>query len=105
MYDTIRTVSVGGPYPVVSGVYLWCAPLAHEKSPQFLGRHESAARTQASFGKNWSRLVELKKKYDPDNVFCNNFWPLNKDGSPVQPLDNEPPLPIMENMPLGHRLS
>jgi hypothetical protein len=50
----------------------------------------------ASYGKNWDRLVALKRKYDPTNLFKNNFWPLDKDGKPISdPLYNEPVSPKM----------
>ena len=62
---------------------------------QLLGRHEPPERVKASFGKNWDRLVELKKKYDPEHLFRNNFWPLDKVGYPVESLYNEPPSPIL----------
>ena len=62
-------------------------------SVEFLGRHESLARTKQCFGKNWDRLAELKKRYDPDCFFKNNFWPLDREGQPVEPLTNEPPSP------------
>ncbi|KAI0664059.1 hypothetical protein C8Q70DRAFT_905684 [Cubamyces menziesii] len=72
----IKPVAVGGPYPT------------------FLGRHEPPARTMACYGKHWERLAALKRKYDPDNVFKNNFWPLDKDGRPIMSaLVNEPPSP------------
>jgi len=29
-------------------------------------------RIEAAYGKNYQRLVELKNKYDPDNLFCLN---------------------------------
>lgn len=57
---------------------------------QFLGRGETPEKTKASFGKNWDRLVELKQKYDPTNLFCNTFWPLDKDGNVVQSSGREP---------------
>ncbi|KAI0350647.1 hypothetical protein OH77DRAFT_1430824 [Trametes cingulata] len=75
MGGTIKQVSVGGPYPT------------------FLGRHEPPARTMACYGKNWDRLAELKRKYDPDCLFKNNFWPLDKYGRLIEPLANEPPSP------------
>jgi FAD/FMN-containing dehydrogenase len=45
-----------GPY-AVDGVYV-----------NFLG-DEGEDRVKASFGKNYDRLVEIKKKYDPTNLF------------------------------------
>ncbi|OCH92054.1 hypothetical protein OBBRIDRAFT_727623 [Obba rivulosa] len=75
IYGTIGTVSIGGPFPT------------------FLGRHEHPTRTMACFGKHWARLAELKRKYDPNCLFKNNFWPLDKDGQPIEFLANEPPSP------------
>lgn len=49
----------------------------------------------ACYGNNWARLAELKRKYDPENLFKNNFWPLDKDGKPIELLSNEPPSPSM----------
>ena len=57
---------------------------------QFLGRSDNAERTKASFGKNWDRLVELKRKYDPTNLFRNTFWPLDEEGHDVEPGLREP---------------
>ncbi|PIL33689.1 hypothetical protein GSI_04313 [Ganoderma sinense ZZ0214-1] len=75
MKTTISPMATGGPFPV------------------FLGRHEDPGRTMACYGKNWSRLAELKRRYDPDCFFKNNFWPLDKDGNPIELLTNEPPSP------------
>ncbi|KAI8971020.1 hypothetical protein BD414DRAFT_561311 [Trametes punicea] len=75
MGGTIRQVAMGGPYPT------------------FLGRHEPPSRTMACFGKNWDRLAALKRKYDPHCLFKNNFWPLDRDGRPIELLVNEPPSP------------
>ena len=36
---------------------------------QFLGRSEYPDRVIASFGENWPRLCEIKKKYDPSKRF------------------------------------
>ena len=52
----------------------------------------------ASFGKNWPQLAELKQKYDPEGLLKNNFWPLDKDGQPVEELYNEPPSPGPEEI-------
>lgn len=49
----------------------------------------------ACYGKNWSRLTELKNKYDPNNLFKNNFWPVDKHGKSIELLDNEPSSPSM----------
>ncbi|KAH8828095.1 hypothetical protein DL96DRAFT_1463438 [Flagelloscypha sp. PMI_526] len=65
--------------------------------PSFISRHESPEHIEATFGENWERLVKLKKassfSYDPTNVFCNTFWPLNKAGEVVGPETHEPPSP------------
>lgn len=57
---------------------------------QFLGRSETTEKTKASFGKNWDRLVELKRKYDPTNLLRNTFWPLDEAGNDVEPGLREP---------------
>ena len=33
---------------------------------------EGSERVRASYGTNFDRLVEIKKKYDPDNLFRSN---------------------------------
>jgi hypothetical protein len=48
------------------------APFAQPGVPvNFLGE-EGEARVQASYGANYARLVELKNRCDPTNVFCLN---------------------------------
>ncbi|CAK5281918.1 unnamed protein product [Mycena citricolor] len=72
---TLTPVRCGGPYPC------------------FLGRHEPPERTIACYGDNWARLCEIKKKYDPTNVFCNSLWPLNAQMERVDPRTHEPATP------------
>jgi hypothetical protein len=72
---SLKSVQSGGPFP------------------SFLGRHEPAERTIRCYGSNWGRLVDVKKKYDPKNVFRNSLWPLNANLEPVDPRTHEPPTP------------
>lgn len=51
---------------------------------QFYGIHDLAERVVGSFGENWPRLCEIKRKYDPHGMFSHNFWPLNRDGLPLK---------------------
>ncbi|KAG6849356.1 hypothetical protein H0H93_009139 [Arthromyces matolae] len=73
--DTLKPVHQGGPFP------------------SFLGRHEPPERVKACFGSNWDRLCEIKRLYDPTNVFRNSFWPLNAEGETVEAYTHEPPTP------------
>ena len=99
-------MATGGPFPVVSGASSASVSSCGLRSAwadggttslQFLGRHEDPSRTMACYGKNWSRLAELKKRYDPDCFFKNNFWPLDKYGNDVAELYNEPPSPAEDD--------
>lgn len=45
----------------------------------------------ASYGSNWDRLKDLKKKYDPTGLFRNSFWPLDRDGRVMPASAHEPP--------------
>ncbi|KAG5642207.1 hypothetical protein DXG03_003398 [Asterophora parasitica] len=72
---TLKPVHQGGPFP------------------SFLGRHEPPERTKSSFGANWDRLAEIKKFYDPGNLFKSTFWPLNAEGETVEAHTHEPPTP------------
>lgn len=56
---------------------------------QFLGRHEPADRVIGCYGDNWERLVEVKKKYDPTNLFRNSLWPLDTNYERVDPRTHE----------------
>jgi FAD/FMN-containing dehydrogenase len=38
----------------------------------YLGADDGADRVRAAAGKNYDRLVEIKRKYDPANMFCYN---------------------------------
>jgi hypothetical protein len=75
VHETLGPVSTGAPFPC------------------FLGRGEPPARVNACFGESWERLCALKRRYDPHNVFCHTFWPLDADGEPVGPAAHEPPSP------------
>ncbi len=37
-----------------------------------VGGEEENERIKSAFGKNYERLVEIKRKYDPENIFHNN---------------------------------
>jgi FAD/FMN-containing dehydrogenase len=45
---------------------------------------EGKARLYEAYGSNYDRLVELKTKYDPDNVFCHNHN--------IEPVRTEAPI-------------
>ncbi|KAJ7133731.1 hypothetical protein C8R43DRAFT_644511 [Mycena crocata] len=73
--DSLKSVQSGGPFP------------------SFLGRHEPAKRTIACYGDNWERLCEIKKQYDPKNIFRNSLWPVDANMEEVDPRTHEPPTP------------
>jgi FAD/FMN-containing dehydrogenase len=60
----------------------WTRDLYHDLRPHLTGgvyvndlddpAEEGKARLYEAYGPNYDRLVELKTKYDPDNVFCHN---------------------------------
>ncbi|KAJ4471539.1 hypothetical protein J3R30DRAFT_3737465 [Lentinula aciculospora] len=81
--ETLKPIRTGGPFP------------------SFLGRHEDSSRTIASFGSNWDRLKELKKIYDPTNVFKNSLWPLDSEGNIVEASTHEPPTPAAAGTSFG----
>ncbi|KAJ7072859.1 hypothetical protein C8F01DRAFT_263239 [Mycena amicta] len=80
--DSLKSVQSGGPFP------------------SFLGRHEPAERVIRCYGDNWKRLVDVKKKYDPKNLFRNTLWPLNAEFEAVDPRTHEPPTP--SHLKYGH---
>lgn len=48
--------------------------------PTFIERREPVERIISAFGgeKEWAKLVELKRRYDPDNTFFMSFWPSDR---------------------------
>jgi hypothetical protein len=75
IYETLKPVTAGGPFP------------------SFLGRREPPERTIASFGNNWERLCEIKRKYDPGCLFKSTFWPFDAAGKRMGPGRDEPATP------------
>ncbi|KAG6878287.1 hypothetical protein C0992_008294 [Termitomyces sp. T32_za158] len=94
---TLKPVHQGGPFPSVCAIFSADMSLCCMANPvtllQFLGRHEPPERVKASFGSNWERLCEIKKLYDPNNLFKNTFWPLDAEGETVEAHTHEPPTP------------
>jgi FAD/FMN-containing dehydrogenase len=46
--------------------------LAERRWLNYLGDDQDASAVRAAYGPNYDRLVELKRRYDPDNVFHHN---------------------------------
>jgi hypothetical protein len=38
----------------------------------YFGTDEDPDRVRAAHGKNYDRLLQVKRKYDPNNMFCYN---------------------------------
>ena len=58
----------------------WARALWREMAPFASGRFyvnyssdQAADQPQDAYGESWQRLREVKRKYDPDNVFRGNF--------------------------------
>jgi len=56
----------------VDGLYENLLPLSHKKASYLNALDESEDATKNAFQENLSRLVEVKKKYDPTNTFRHN---------------------------------
>ncbi|KAG8896502.1 hypothetical protein FRC00_005845 [Tulasnella sp. 408] len=75
MQDSVNKVSAGGPIPA------------------FSERKELVSRTIGMYGdENWQRLIEVKRKYDPNGEIRHCFWPLNEEGRPLGLDVREEPL-------------
>ena len=46
--------------------------LAQRKWLNYLGDDQDAGAIRAAYGPNYDRLLELKRRYDPENVFHHN---------------------------------
>lgn len=53
----------------VDSVYRELLPYSHEKASYLNGIDLNDKVTKNSYGKNYDRLVDIKKKYDPNNLF------------------------------------
>ena len=52
--------------------------MAKDVYVNYLAEDESVARVEAAYGGNFTRLREIKRKYDPENVFH-----LNQNIAPI----------------------
>jgi FAD/FMN-containing dehydrogenase len=48
------------------------APHSEEGGYINFAAEDDQDRVKANYGSNYDRLVTVKRKYDPDNLFCNN---------------------------------
>jgi hypothetical protein len=81
--DTSYQLGISTQWPVheISEPHItWARALWREMAPFASGRFycnyssdPAADPPQAAYGESWQRLRELKRKYDPDNVFRGNF--------------------------------
>lgn len=92
MFGNLKSVQLGGPFPSVR-IFFCSLPDATYFCVQFLGRHEPLERTKGCFGANWERLCEIKRFYDPKNLFKNTLWPLSETGEEMAAYMHEPPTP------------
>ncbi|KAI6046272.1 hypothetical protein EDC04DRAFT_2887952 [Pisolithus marmoratus] len=90
IFGTLAPVTIGGPLPSVSVSPTNNLEAVVQSYYQFLGRCEPPGRVIACFGENWAKLTEVKKTYDPTNLFKNSLWPLNDKGELVEPYEHEP---------------
>ena len=56
----------------VKDYYAATAPLSEEGAYVNFAASDDQDRVQANYGVNYDRLVEVKRRYDPDNLFRNN---------------------------------
>ena len=56
----------------VKDYYAATAPLSEEGAYVNFAASDDQDRVQANYGVNYGRLVEVKRRYDPDNLFRNN---------------------------------
>jgi FAD/FMN-containing dehydrogenase len=56
----------------IDSVYGGLLPFSYKKSSYLNGIGENEVATKNAFQENYARLVEIKEKYDPENLFQHN---------------------------------
>ena len=81
--DALHAMNINAAWPEGGPSHpdiLWCREYFAAMEPHstggvyvnFLHNDENEARVRAAYGPNYERLAEIKRRYDPDNVFRSN---------------------------------